>query len=302
MIGFLLILGACLLWAVDTLIRYPLINSGMNAALVVFYEHLLLTIVLFVISYRSLEQFRKMRLNNLFSFVMIGGVGSALATVSFTQAFQYLNPSLVIILQKFQPVVVILLASIVLKEKIKLEFLLWASVCLFGALLISYEDILKLIESKDDMYRVFFHPGAPQGYILTMFSVLGWGAATVYGKKLSLEGFSDDIILLGRFSLGLIFLTPIVFVSQADVLFTQNIEIYSKISLMVFVSGLLAMFLYYQGLRRISARMCSLGEMFFPFMGVVINWLFLDAVLTPIQVIGGLILVGASITIQIKQY
>jgi hypothetical protein len=45
---------------------------------------------------------------------VIGGVGSAIATVAFTESFQFLNPSLVILLQKMQPVVAITLAAIVL--------------------------------------------------------------------------------------------------------------------------------------------------------------------------------------------
>lgn len=301
MLGFFLIVGACALWAVDTLIRYPLVNSGMDALLLVFYEHLLLSIVLVTISFKSLPRFKKLKFKHLISFIIIGGVGSALATIAFTQAFTLINPSLVILLQKFQPVIAILLASIILKEKIQKMFLVWAFVCLIGALLISYEDILQLVDSETDFEKLLFHPGAAQGYMLAIFSVIGWGSATVFGKRLSLDGYSDDLILVGRFIMGLLFLIPLV-ILQSKPLFTEGIDIYGKISLMVFVSGLMGMFLYYQGLRRISARLGSLAEMFFPFMGVIVNWLILDAVLTPIQIIGGLILIGSSLVIQVKHY
>lgn len=301
MIGFLLIVGACALWAVDTLIRYPLVNNGMDSLLMVFYEHLLLSSVLVIIAVKSLPKLKKAKLNHIFCFIMVGGVGSALATLAFTQAFVFINPSLVILLQKFQPLVAIVLAGIVLKEKIQKVFILWALVCLLGALLISYEDILKLVNSDKEIKELLFHPGALQGYILTLFSVFGWGAATVFGKKLSLEGYSDDLILAGRFSMGLLFLIPFIVIGQTPI-FTDSLEVYSKISLLVFVSGLLGMFLYYQGLRRIPARLCTLAEMFFPFMGVIVNWLFLDAVLTPLQLIGGLVLISGSMVIQVKHY
>ena len=149
--------------------------------------------------------------------------------------------------------------------------------------------------------KLLFHPGAGLGYLLTLFSVIGWGAATVFGKKLSLSGYSDDIILTGRFVTGLIFLAPFIALGDGG-LFTEGVDTFGKISLMVFVSGLMGMFLYYQGLRRVSARLGSLAEMFFPFMGVIVNWLILDAILTPIQIIGGLILIGSSLIIQVKQY
>lgn len=300
MIGFFLIVGACALWALDTLIRYPLVINGFDSLNLVFYEHILLSIVLITISFKSLGRFKTIKLGHFLSFIVIGGIGSALATIAFTEAFTLINPSLVILLQKFQPVIAIFLASLVLKERIQKMFLFWAFICLIGALLISYEDILQLVDSSVGLNKLLFHPGAGLGYMLTLFSVAGWGAATVFGKKLSLEGYTDDIILTGRFVMGLLFLLPFIFIEKR-VLFTEDIDVFGKISLMVFVSGLMGMFLYYQGLRRVSARLGSLAEMFFPFMGVIVNWLILDATLTPIQIVGGLVLIGSSLVIQIKQ-
>lgn len=302
MLGFFLIIGACALWALDTLIRYPLvINGSVDAFLLVFYEHLLLSIVLVTISFKSLAKFKMLRLGHIFSFIIVGGVGSALATIAFTQAFTLINPSLVILLQKFQPVIAISLASLVLKEKIQKMFLVWAFFCLIGALLISYEDVLKLVDSETEFKQLLFHPGAAQGYLLAIFSVVGWGAATVFGKKLSTQGYSDDLILAGRFFTGLLFLIPFIALDSRP-LFTESLDTFGKISILVFVSGLMGMFLYYQGLRRVPARLGSLAEMFFPFMGVIVNWLILDAALTPIQILGGLVLIGSSLVIQIKHY
>lgn len=300
MLGFFLVIAACALWAVDTLIRYPLMQSIGNSLVIVFYEHLLLSLILLVISFKSLSKFKQIKPKHLIYFLIVGGVGSAWATLAFTKAFTYLNPSLVIILQKFQPVVAIVLASIVLREKIQKVFILWASVCLIGALLISFEDLLGIVNSDYSLRQLFFHQKAMQGYVLVIFSIIGWGASTVFGKKLVTLGYTDEVILGGRFFMGLLCLIP--FCIGETTLFTHNVEIYGKISLMVLVSGLMAMYLYYQGLRRIPARLCTLAEMFFPFMAVIVNWLFLDAVLTPIQILGGVILMFGSVVIQVKHY
>lgn len=300
MLGFFLILAACALWAVDTLVRYPLMGKLNNSFAIVFYEHLLLTIILLVISVKSWSKIKAIKISHLFYFLMIGGVGSAFATMAFTQAFSILNPSLVILLQKFQPVVAIILASIVLKEKIQKVFILWASVCLVGALLISFEDILNIVNSASSLEELLLHQKAMQGYLLVMFSIVGWGAATVFGKKLVTLGYGDDVILAGRFTMGFLCLLPFAFSDKS--LFTHSMETYGSISLMVLISGLLGMYLYYQGLRKISARLCSLAEMFFPLMAVIVNWLFLEAVLTPVQILGGIILILGSLVIQIKRY
>lgn len=141
MAGTFLVILACLLWGMDTLIRYPLVERGINPITIVFYEHCILTLIFSLGLIPNIKRIGELKLSDVFSFLIIGGVGSAIATVAFTESFQYLNPSLVILLQKFQPVVAIILAAIVLKEEIQKQFLVWAAVCLVGGLLISSPDI-----------------------------------------------------------------------------------------------------------------------------------------------------------------
>ena len=299
MLGFSFIVLACALWAIDTLIRYPLAGK-MSASSIVFYEHLILSVIFSVVFFKAFSAFKNLKFNHILSFVIVGMLGSALATLAFTRAFMFLNPSIVIILQKFQPVVAVSLAAFVLKEKVNKYFMVWAFISLVGAVLISYEDILNIVNSESELSELFFHDGAILGYILVIFTVFGWGAATVFGKKLTLQGYTNEQIMAGRFLLGLIAMLPFYFIDQS--FFTHNLEIYSKISLMVLISGLLAMYLYYMGLRRTSARSATLAEMFFPFMAVITNWLFLDAKLTAIQMLGGGFLILGSMVIQLKKY
>tara|TARA_B100001971_G_scaffold215192_1_gene259795 strand:- start:45827 stop:46726 length:900 start_codon:yes stop_codon:yes gene_type:complete len=299
LLGFSFIVLACALWAVDTLIRYPLAGQ-MSASSIVFYEHLLLSVIFSVVFFKAFSAFKHIKFNHIISFVIIGMLGSALATLAFTRAFMFLNPSIVIILQKFQPVIAVSLAAFVLKEKVNKYFMLWAFVSLVGAVLISYEDLLNIVNSESQLSELFFHDGAALGYILVMFTIFGWGAATVFGKKLTLEGYSNEQIMAGRFLFGLLAMVPFYFIDNT--FFTHNVEVYSKVSLMVLLSGLLAMYLYYMGLRRTSARSATLAEMFFPFMAVIVNWLFLDARLTAIQMFGGGILLLGSLVIQLKKY
>lgn len=300
MLGFGFILLSCALWALDSLIRYPLTREGVPATSIVFYEHLVLTILFSVVFFKSLKKIWHAKTSHYFYFFIVGGVGSALATMSFTRAFYFLNPSLVILLQKFQPVVAISLAHLVLKEKIRPAFVFWASVCLLGALMVSYEDFATLFRSSNVLSSALFQQKAMLGYALVAISVIGWGAATVFGKKLSLEGYDNEEIMSGRFLMGLLVLIP--FAYNTPETFNHSVEVYGKVTLMVLVSGMLAMFVYYKGLKLISARATSLGEMFFPFMAIIVNWLFLGAKLTPIQLTGGAVLLLGSLIIQWKKY
>lgn len=300
LLGFFLVIVACALWAIDTLIRYPLIYSGVSSYSIVLYEHIILSTIFLVVFFKSLPKIKKVKNEHWFYFFVVGGIGSALATLSFTQAFNYLNPSLVILLQKFQPVVAIYLAKFVLQEKIQKRFILWAFVCLVGAFLISYDDLRKVYSEYILVEKDILSSASIKGYLCVAFAVFGWGASTVFGKKLSLSGVQNEQIMAGRFIIGLLCLLP--FIPFHQDLFTHSLEEYGKISLMVLLSGLLAMYIYYNGLRRISARACSLTEMFFPFMAILVNWIFLDAKLTLIQFVGGAILLTGSLIIQLRKY
>lgn len=300
MLGVSLVVLACTLWALDTLIRYPLLYSGVDAFSIVFYEHCILSVIFLVVFFKSLPKVWRISGSNMVAFCVVGGLGSALATLSFTQAFKYLNPSLVILLQKFQPVVAILMARYFLKEKIEKAFIGWAVVCILGAFLISYQDLEKVFFEYTKSNMQLFNPGSLLGYVFVFFAVSGWGASTVFGKKLSQNGFQNEQIMAGRFFIGFLCLLP--FVPFQSELFSHSVDVFGKISLMVLLSGLLAMYLFYQGLRRLSARACSLTEMFFPFMAVLVNWIFLDATLSAIQILGGLVLLLGSLVIQLRRY
>ncbi|MGE3608533.1 MAG: DMT family transporter [Bacteriovoracaceae bacterium] len=300
MAGILLVVFACFLWGLDTLIRYPLVERGINPINIVFYEHVILVCLFSWTLIPGIKRIGELKLADLLSFFVIGGLGSAIATVAFTQSFQYLNPSLVILLQKFQPVVAILLAYLILKEQVDKRFMVWAIICLIGGLLISSPDIQRFYELMITDFNLVISDNALKGYGLVGVSILGWGAATVFGKRLSMMGFETKTIMGGRFLTGLLMLIP--FVQFGPDMLLPHGEDYLRLLIMVLISGSLAMWVYYQGLKRLSAKTTAIAEMFFPFFAIVLNWYVLGKQLTELQLFGGLILIIGSLVIQIKKY
>jgi drug/metabolite transporter (DMT)-like permease len=207
---------------------------------------------------------------------------------------------MVILLQKLQPLVAILLSAIILKEQIQKQFLIWAFICLIGGLLISSPDIVRLYELMRSDLGTVTSDNALRGYTLVGVSILGWGATTVFGKRLSMVGFDTKSIMAGRFLIGLMVLIP--FVQWNRSLILPNGEDYLRILIMVLISGALAMWLYYQGLQRLSAKTTAIAEMFFPFFAILVNWFFLGKQLNDLQILGGIILMIGSLVIQIKKY
>src|SRR5690606_14923259 len=135
------------------------------------------------------------------------------------------------------------------------------------------------------------------GYGLTLFAVAAWGSSTVFGKKLSSVGYDETQIMFGRFSAGLVALIPLFFITGIELDWSMSIN--GRILAMVLISGLAGMWLYYLGLKRVSARVSALAEMFFPLCAVAINWIFLGKGLEPIQIMGAALLILSSTMIQL---
>lgn len=300
MVGIFLVVLASFLWALDTLIRYPLVEKGINPLNIVFFEHVILTVLFGLPLLANIKRIGEFKLGDLFYFLFVGAIGSAFATVCFTESFQYLNPSLVILLQKLQPLVAISLAAIFLKEQIQKAFLFWAFVCLLGGYLISAPDITRFYHLIMQDYKMVSSDAALRGYALVGISILGWGATTVFGKKLTNQGYSSRSIMGGRFFIGMLAMIPFI-QWNGNLQFADPMD-YLKLLLMVIISGALAMYLYYQGLNKISAKSCAIAEMFFPFFAVVANWIFLGKQLSEIQLVGGALLILGSLVIQLKKY
>ena len=305
--GLLLVIAAALLWASDgPLFRYSLLSGGLAPETIVFYEHLLLALIFLptIIGQgqrfctRSTSPLWPQLISPVGHFAVIGMGGAALATVCYTRAFFLINPSLVIVLQKLQPLVVVLMARWLLREPISKNFILWAGLCLLATFLISYSD---LRQAWSELHpHITWQAKSVQGYLYTLIAIVGWGAATVYGRKLALLGYSERQMMAGRYGMAAIALLSLMIGGGHSFLISS--QQLSQIAGMAILSGLLGVYLYYRGLHLVSARVCTLGELFFPLGAVALNWSLLGLAIHPLQLVGGgLLLLGATM-IQIKHY
>ena len=298
MTGITFIFFACLLWAADTLIRYPLLFGGSSAQQIVLFEHLILVAVLIGVFVLKRRKPNFLSRQTLLPFIVIGIFGSALGTLAFTEAFYLANPTVVILLQKLQPLVAVTLACVLLKEQINPRFFLWLGLALLGSLLLIWPDLQALLSSfKEGDFE--HNKNALIGYGLALFAVISWGSATVFGKKLSTKGWDSVDLMAGRFSFGLLGMLPFALITPTLVT-TIEINILQKIAILALLSGVLGMYFYYQGLKRIPAHWATLAEMFFPVAAIFINWLFLNVAMTQIQLVGAITLIAASTMVQRK--
>ena len=288
--GFIFVIVGAILWSFDGIFRYPLLQS-FTAETIVFYEHLFLGAVFLPPFLLGLKDFRAVyRPGHLFYFLVIGAGGAAWASVFYTKAFSLMNPSVVILLQKLQPFVSVFLAYSFLKEPIRKEFLLWGGVCVVGAILVGYRDVQGAQETLGE---------APlRGLLYALLATVGWGTATVFGRKLILEGYRTAQMMQGRYLTALLSLLPLML--MGDHSFSLPPAALFKVVLMAVLSGLVGVYFYYRGLSLIPARICTIGELFFPLGAVALNWMVLGIPVHPVQLVGGAVLCIGAAMIRLK--
>jgi len=274
-------LGA-VLWATDTAFRQPLTET-IPASVIVFYEHVILAVVSLPLLLRARPQLKTLGWKGWLSLIFIGVGASALATVAFTESFVYGNPTVSILLQKVQPIVAILLAHFLLKERMrdKRQFWFFTILALIGGYVLSFEDLTPFgdLGSAHTMAIVY-----------ALVAALLWGSATVFGRFVL--GKIDPLRTASlRFLIALPALFALVFLqghwsAAADVTAGD----FRNLIFMALVPGFIAMAIYYRGLKNTKASIATIAELAFPVSATIINWVFLDYTLTTVQILGAVVL------------
>jgi drug/metabolite transporter (DMT)-like permease len=219
--------------------------------------------------------------------IIIAVGGSALASVAFTQAFKYVNPSVAILLQKLQPLIAIGLAASLLKEQLNKYFWLWTVVALAGAYVISFPSFVPRLFQGET-----FNPNVV-GVSLALLAAILWGASTVLGKY-ALNKVDFKVMTGLRFVLAFVFLLILSF-SQKTIppLSSVTGKDWLYLAIIAVTSGVVSLFIYYKGLQFTKASIATLAELGFPMAAVLVNFFFLDERLVPMQLVGMAVLLFA---------
>lgn len=302
---FLVALGA-FLWATDGPVRYPLVKKISSTA-IVFAEHLigfLYAIPIIARDYRKLFQFEKRHWLSLL-FVSIGG--SVAATWFFTMSFSLTNPTITILTQKIQPIIAIILASIILHEGIAKRKNFWviAIIAMIAVYFVSFGDAsfgapLVDIFNPTSYFAPFtsFPEANITGLGFALLAAFFWGGSTVFGRLLlELVSFQFLTALRYFFATAFLFLIVIAF-NILPTVFSFSTEQALSILYIGIVPGLIALFVYYMGLRSTKASVATLCELTYPVSAAIINWLVLGFSLTTTQIIGAIILLAAIVLLS----
>lgn len=292
LVGPALVCVAAFLWATDALIRYPA-TQKLDAVYIVFIEHILvLLVILPFIVFKYGRRTFGLSPREFFCAALSGVGGSALATTFFTASMFLVNPSVSVLLQKLQPVMVVIIAYFFLGERPKNKFYFLSIIALGAGVVLSFPDL--------DFSFIGEVSLRSTGIQYALAAALLWAASTVSGKFL-LNKTPPFLATFWRFVFGFVALSFIMqfsetFLQQPGIVrpgFFQLLEGSTPYLLLYLslVPGLLAFLFYYSGLARTTASIATFTELAYPIGAIILNATFLDHHLSATQLIAGIILI-----------
>ena len=280
--GPLFIIIAALLWSFDGILRRSLYS--LPPAVIVFYEHLLGAIILLPLFIRNISDLRKMKRKEWISIIIVSLFSGALGTIFYTQALgmvQYIQFSVVVLLQQLQPIWAILAASILLKEKITKDFAKWAVLAILAAYLITFRDLR--VNITDNL-------GTMIAALLALSAGFVWAVSTSFSKiVLSKVSFWTATSL--RFILAPVFALIFVFSNnqQGSLMLISTAQWFSLLTI-TFTTGMVALVIYYYGLRKTPARVSTICELTWPASAIFIDFFLYKQGLSVTQIVGVILL------------
>ncbi len=138
--GSIAISISAILWGFDGVVLTPRLYN-LDVGYVVFMLHLIPFVLMNLFLFKQYAQLKLFVRQDYITMILISSFGGVLGTISIVQAlflvnFQHL--SVVVLLQKLQPIFAILLAAILLKEKIKKNFAVWASIAIIASYFLTF--------------------------------------------------------------------------------------------------------------------------------------------------------------------
>lgn len=295
LIGALAVALSAMLWGVDGILLTPQLYN-LDTAFVVFVIHLFPFLLMNVFFFREYRQLRTMSKSDLIYFTLIALFGGALGTLAIVKSLflmHFNSLSVIVLLQKLQPVFAVILARIILKEHIKRHFVLWASIALIAGYFMTFGWALPdfTTEGVTTVYAA----------LLSLLAAFSFGSSTVFSKKI-LGNYSFVSSTFFRYGFTTLIMLLIV-------LFSGHIGDFSQITprnwlfiaLIGLTTGSGAIFLYYYGLRHVKASLSTFLELMYPITAVILDYFVNKTVYSPVQWIAISVMLFAIVMLNVEK-
>jgi drug/metabolite transporter (DMT)-like permease len=293
-IGAIAVSLAAIMWGLDGVVLTPRLYN-LNVGLVVFILHALPFLMMQSFLYKEYKHLKEFSRQDYLVLILIALFGGAIGTLSIVKALFLINfkeLSIVVLLQKLQPVFGIALAAVILKEKISRYFMIWASIALLGGYFLTF-----------GFARPDFGTGSKTALsaMYALLAAFSFGSSTVFSKMI-LKKYTYKTATFYRYGFTSLIMSVYVIIFGKSLLFNQVTTINWVIFIVIaFTTGSGAIFLYYYGLNHVKATVAVMCELFFPISTIVFDYFVNHSVLSPVQWISAALMVFAIINLNRTQ-
>lgn len=289
--GPLLIALAASMWAFDGVLRRSL--YVLLPLVIVFYEHLVGTIFLLPHLFKvSLTDVKKIWPSLAFVTLFSGLLGTLWFT-SALLAVQFIPFSVVFLIQKLQPIFSMASARLLLGERLSKNYLGWAILALGAAYFVTFPTgLIAWSEQGNNVVAALYALGA----------AFGWGVSTAFSKKMLKVLPSPRVTALRFGATTLLTLAVLLFTQGLAGLVMPDLSQWAKFLFIALSTGMVALMIYYHGLKTTPVRIATIMELLFPLLAVFIDAVVYHTFLAPIQyVAAGVLLFAAARVAQTSQ-
>lgn len=290
-LGAVAVSVSAIFWGFDGIVLTPRLYN-LDVGYVVFVLHAIPFVIMNFFLSREYKYLNKFSPADYFFIGLVALFGGAIGTMAIVKALFLVNfehLTIVVLLQKLQPIFGIALAAIILKEKLGRYYILWASIAIIGGYFLTFGfHTPNLITGANTVYATGF----------ALLASLSFGSSTVFSKKI-LNKYSFKTATFYRYGFAAFFMLFFVLISgkisQVYVTTQLNWIIFFVIAI---TTGSGAIFLYYFGLTRVKAIIATICELFFPVSAIVFDYIFNDAKLSIVQWVSAGVMIFAIVNLN----
>lgn len=255
-------------------------------SIIVFYEHLIGAILIAPFALPLLKG-QKISKKEWAALLWVSFLSGLMGTLMFTAALvkvHFISISVVFLLQKLQPIFAICTAMIVLKEKLTTRFAAWALLAFVAAYFVTF---------PNGHIDTATGTGTAIAGLLAVGAAFAWGSSTAF-SRFALRNLSTTLTTALRFFLTvpMAFIAVLVLQNGASLKTPGETEI-GRLVLIALTTGMVALWIYYRGLKQTQVRVATFLEFVFPVTAVALDMAIYHTVLAPSQYVAALVLFGA---------
>jgi drug/metabolite transporter (DMT)-like permease len=283
---------SAILWGFDGVVLTPRLYN-LDVGYVVFILHAIPFLLMNLFLFRQYKELKYFTKQDYITFLLIALFGGSIGTIAIVKALflvQFKNLSVVVLLQKLQPIFAISLAAVLLKEKVKKNFALWASVAVVASYFLTFGFSLPDVNSdKNTVYAA----------LLALLAAFSFGSSTVFSKSLlKNHNFVTATFFRYGFTTFLMLIYIITFNKTGQFAVTTEINWLFFIIIGV-TTGSGAIFVYYYGLRRVKAMEATISELLFPVSTIFFDYFVNGNLLSPVQFVAAAVMVFALVKLSL---